>query len=176
MPVIPGAEPYFHAGSSGTGVLLCHGFTGSPGSLRPWAQYLADAGLTKAETQISEEHYAQAIDTLGGVIARHPVNADAYTYLGYAYRKLGDDAKALENFRRAVQVDPQHLGANKYLADVYLSQGNLQRAMEQLQVIRMICSGLDCAELNALQSEINAFHKKKDGDDKDGNKGKGSDE
>jgi carboxylesterase len=46
MPVIPGAEPYFHAGSSGTGVLLCHGFTGSPGSLRPWAQYLAEAGLT----------------------------------------------------------------------------------------------------------------------------------
>jgi carboxylesterase len=46
MPVIPGAESYFHAGSSGTGVLLCHGFTGSPGSLRPWAQYLAEAGLT----------------------------------------------------------------------------------------------------------------------------------
>jgi carboxylesterase len=46
MPVIPGAEPYFHAGSDGTAVLLCHGFTGSPGSLRPWAEYLAGAGLT----------------------------------------------------------------------------------------------------------------------------------
>jgi carboxylesterase len=45
MPVIPGAEPYFHSGGS-TGVLLCHGFTGSPASLRPWAGYLADAGLT----------------------------------------------------------------------------------------------------------------------------------
>ncbi len=46
MPVIPGAEAYFHAGTGGTGVLLCHGFTGSPGSLRPWAEYLAGAGLT----------------------------------------------------------------------------------------------------------------------------------
>ncbi|HEV2371752.1 MAG TPA: alpha/beta fold hydrolase [Streptosporangiaceae bacterium] len=45
MPVMPGAEPFFHAGGS-TGVLLCHGFTGSPGSLRPWAEYLAEAGLT----------------------------------------------------------------------------------------------------------------------------------
>jgi carboxylesterase len=45
MPVIPGAEPYFHPGN-GTGVLLCHGFTGSPASLRPWAEYLAGAGLT----------------------------------------------------------------------------------------------------------------------------------
>jgi carboxylesterase len=42
---MPGAEPYFHPGGS-TGVLLCHGFTGSPGSLRPWAEYLAGAGLT----------------------------------------------------------------------------------------------------------------------------------
>src|SRR5262245_43195612 len=45
MPVMPGAEPFFHGGDS-TGVLLCHGFTGSPGSLRPWADYLAAAGLT----------------------------------------------------------------------------------------------------------------------------------
>ena len=45
MPVLPGAEPFSHAGTS-TGVLLCHGFTGSPHSLRPWAQYLADAGLS----------------------------------------------------------------------------------------------------------------------------------
>jgi carboxylesterase len=45
MPVMPGAEPFTHVGSA-TGVLLCHGFTGSPQSLRPWADYLADAGLS----------------------------------------------------------------------------------------------------------------------------------
>ncbi|GAB2494898.1 alpha/beta hydrolase [Nocardiopsis aegyptia] len=44
-PVIPGAEPFSHAGSR-TGVLLCHGFTGSPYSMRPWGEYLAAAGLT----------------------------------------------------------------------------------------------------------------------------------
>ncbi len=42
---MPGAEPYFRSGGR-TGVLLCHGFTGSPSSLRPWAEYLAGAGLT----------------------------------------------------------------------------------------------------------------------------------
>jgi carboxylesterase len=45
MPVMPGAEPFRHDGGS-TGVLLCHGFTGSPHSMRAWAQYLADAGLS----------------------------------------------------------------------------------------------------------------------------------
>ncbi|WP_454337720.1 alpha/beta hydrolase [Streptomyces glaucescens] len=45
MPVLPGAEPYRHEGGR-VGVLLCHGFTGSPQSLRPWAEYLAERGLT----------------------------------------------------------------------------------------------------------------------------------
>ena len=47
MPVLPGAEPFGQLGGP-AGVLLCHGFTGSPQSLRPWAQYLAGAGLTVA--------------------------------------------------------------------------------------------------------------------------------
>ncbi len=45
MTVLPGAEPFSHDGSD-IGVLLCHGYTGSPQGLRPWAQHLADAGYT----------------------------------------------------------------------------------------------------------------------------------
>lgn len=33
------------APASRVGVVVCHGFTGSPASMRPWAQFLADAGL-----------------------------------------------------------------------------------------------------------------------------------
>jgi carboxylesterase len=59
-PVLPGAEPFSHdvpaesdadqAGSAApgaprVGVLLCHGFTGSPQSMRPWAEQLAAAGF-----------------------------------------------------------------------------------------------------------------------------------
>lgn len=47
MPLLPGAEPFRHDGGD-IGVLLCHGFTGSPQSLRPWADYLAERGLTVA--------------------------------------------------------------------------------------------------------------------------------
>ena len=44
-PVLPGAEPFDHAGGP-VGVLLCHGFTGTPQTLRGWADYLAGQGLT----------------------------------------------------------------------------------------------------------------------------------
>ena len=59
MSVLPGAEPFLFepaptvAGADGVaaagppvGVVLCHGFTGTPQSLRPWGEYLRDAGLT----------------------------------------------------------------------------------------------------------------------------------
>ncbi|OIK29344.1 alpha/beta hydrolase [Streptomyces malaysiense] len=45
MPVLPGAEPYRHSGGE-VGVLFCHGFTGSPQSMRPWAEHHAAHGLT----------------------------------------------------------------------------------------------------------------------------------
>jgi carboxylesterase len=45
VPVLAGAEPFRHEGGE-TAVLLCHGFTGSPQSLRPWAEHLAARGLT----------------------------------------------------------------------------------------------------------------------------------
>jgi carboxylesterase len=42
------AEPFRSDGTDGNdvGVLLCHGFTGSPASLRPWADRLAAEGFT----------------------------------------------------------------------------------------------------------------------------------
>ncbi|WP_020573390.1 alpha/beta hydrolase [Actinopolymorpha alba] len=47
MAVLPHAEPLY-AGTGPTGVLLCHGFTGSPASMRPWAEHLAAQGLRVA--------------------------------------------------------------------------------------------------------------------------------
>jgi carboxylesterase len=45
VPLQPGAEPYSHDGDR-TGVLVLHGFTGSPQSMRPWAEHLAAEGFT----------------------------------------------------------------------------------------------------------------------------------
>jgi len=45
VAILPGAEPFNHDGSD-VGVLLCHGFTGTPQSLRPWGEYLADRGYS----------------------------------------------------------------------------------------------------------------------------------
>ncbi|MEO9153314.1 MAG: alpha/beta fold hydrolase [Lapillicoccus sp.] len=43
--MLPGAEAYASDGND-IGVLVCHGYTGSPQSMRPWAEHLASAGYT----------------------------------------------------------------------------------------------------------------------------------
>jgi len=45
MPVLAGAEPFAFDGGP-VGILLVHGFTGTPQSLRPWGEYLAEQGHT----------------------------------------------------------------------------------------------------------------------------------
>jgi pimeloyl-ACP methyl ester carboxylesterase len=52
-PYLPAADRY-HRGShfdpaafaAGMLVLLCHGFTGTPQSMRPWGEYLSDRGYS----------------------------------------------------------------------------------------------------------------------------------
>ncbi|MBI1377610.1 MAG: alpha/beta fold hydrolase [Frankiales bacterium] len=45
MPLLPGAEPFSHEGGP-VGALVLHGFSGQPASMRPWAEHLAEAGLS----------------------------------------------------------------------------------------------------------------------------------
>lgn len=44
-PTIPGAEPFSHMGAGDAGVLVLHGFTGNPGSMRGVADACAAAGF-----------------------------------------------------------------------------------------------------------------------------------
>jgi len=44
VSVLEGAEEFSHHGAAAVGVLFCHGFTGTPQSLRSWAGEVAAAG------------------------------------------------------------------------------------------------------------------------------------
>ena len=127
---------------------------------KPEVPFREDAGLISAEYYLSVGKYAQALSVLTGVLERHPGSADAYTYRGLAYEQLGDLKKARDNYNRAVTLNPTHLGANKYLASMYLNDGELDRAVEQMQVIRLACGTLECQELDELELEINKFKAK----------------
>jgi carboxylesterase len=50
VSVLPGAEPFQFdpEGRAAVGVVLCHGFTGCPQSMRGWGEHLRDAGFAVA--------------------------------------------------------------------------------------------------------------------------------
>lgn len=44
--MLPGAESFIQDGTADVGVLLCHGFTSTPQSMRPWGEFLGAEGFT----------------------------------------------------------------------------------------------------------------------------------
>ena len=80
--IMPGAEPMSHDGSGTTGVLVLHGFTGNPSSMRGVAEALAELGyhvemplLPGHGTTIEEMIETGWADWTGAVAAAHSVLA-----------------------------------------------------------------------------------------------------
>jgi tetratricopeptide (TPR) repeat protein len=65
-------------------------------------------GLADAHLQL--DNHGRAINTLRSLIRRNP-SAEAYERLAYAQFKLRRFEKSLENFRTALEKDPEHTAA-----------------------------------------------------------------
>jgi tetratricopeptide (TPR) repeat protein len=109
----------------------------------------------EAQRLVQAGEYEDAIDVLEEIDDDEPGNADVLNYLGYSHRKLGDTSKALAYYLRALANEPEHVGANEYLGELYLEMGNLPKAEERLAVLQSVCSG--CMEEAELAEKIAAF-------------------
>ncbi len=112
--------------------------------------------FAEAVRLINKWDYATAIPLLEKVVAAEPKNADAYNYLGYSHRKLGDRETAFVFYTKALEIKPRHLGANEYLGELYLEQGELQKAEERLAVLDKACF-FGCKEYTELKEAIEDY-------------------
>jgi tetratricopeptide (TPR) repeat protein len=117
---------------------------------------------SSAKDFIDGYHAAYALiydkdDYQGGITAlralEHDNNADVATLLGYASRKLGryDDAKYW--YDKALAADPKHALTWSYYGMWHAEQGNLLKAKDDLEQVRLIC-GTECKEYVALKEVI----------------------
>jgi tetratricopeptide (TPR) repeat protein len=109
----------------------------------------------QAEDLIDDEEYAEAIPLLQQSIQEKGEYADALNLLGYANRKLGDKAKAMTYYTKALNLDPNHLGANEYMGELYLEMNDLPKAEERLAVLKNACG--DCDEYDDLEDQIEDY-------------------
>jgi len=117
---------------------------------------------SSAKEFLDRYHAAYALiydneDYQGGITALRAMdyddNADVATLLGYASRKLGryDDAKYW--YDMALATDPKHALTWSYYGMWHAEQGNLLKAKDDLEQVRLIC-GTECREYGALKEVI----------------------
>jgi tetratricopeptide (TPR) repeat protein len=122
--------------------------------------YMNDAArgsphLTMARAFIGGGNFAGAIGVLEPIIVADPADADALSLMGFSQRKNGNPEAALGYYTRALALDPEHLGANEYLGELYVETGKLDLAEERLGMLEAAC-GRDCEAYQQLAAVIAA--------------------
>lgn len=116
-----------------------------------------DPDFTEGRKAIDAKNWAAAIPLFQKVVAKDAQNADAYNWLGYAWRNQGNYDESFANYNKALLIDPRHRGAHEYIGEAYLKTGNLAKAEEFLKRLDSLCT-FGCAEYTELKNKI-AAHK-----------------
>lgn len=93
-----------------------------------------DPGVRKefaaAINLLHEEKYQEGIKLLKEVIKGSQNNSAPYINIAIAYGKLGDDEKAEENLKQALEINPEHPVANNEYALLYRRTGRFAEARQ----------------------------------------------
>ncbi|MEO3427326.1 tetratricopeptide repeat protein [Pelagibius sp. CAU 1746] len=119
----------------------------------------ADPTYAAAKQLVENGKYSEAIPLLEEVVAKDDKNADAFNYLGYSNRQLGNNDAALAHYQKALALEPRHRGANEYLGELYLILGDLEKAEERLDVLDGACF-FGCEEYTELKNAIAEYKAK----------------
>ena len=119
-----------------------------------------DARYAQALEKIKDGTYTAAIPPLTAVLKEYPEDPDALNLMGFSLRKLGRADEAIVFYRRALARNPEHLGANEYLGELYVEMRLLDRAKERLAVLRRACDA-NCVEYRDLEKAIVEVERKR---------------
>ncbi len=128
----------------------------SDGSIPKSADFIA------GEKAAMDGNFEAAIGYFSKVVNTDPTSTDAYNLLGFSYRKLGNVDLAFENYNAALENDPNHLGANEYIGELYLEIGELAKAEKHLKILDAACL-YGCDAYTDLKSAIKKYKAKQGG-------------
>jgi tetratricopeptide (TPR) repeat protein len=109
---------------------------------------------------IKRQDYAGAIPLLLTALQKSPKDPDIMNELGYSYRESGQFDQALNYYRQALAIDPDHAAAREYLGELYLKQNQPNMANIELGELKRICkSGCEARkELEKAIADYTAAH------------------
>ena len=103
------------------------------------------------------KRYKKAQKILLELDKKKPLQADTLNYLGLTTRKLGDFEAGEKYYLLGLQVEPNHVGINEYLGELYVVTNRIDLAKERLEVLK----SCNCEEYQELKEIIDGSRKSK---------------
>ena len=101
---------------------------------------------------VEKEQFTEAVPALTKFVRKERNNADAWNLLGYSQRKTGMLKKSLKSYRKALSLDPGHIGAHEYIGELYLMMDKPDKARKHLKRLKRYCG--DCEQVQKLADAI----------------------
>ena len=108
--------------------------------------------LTSVRAKIKAKDFKTAIAELTPMLETHQ-HADVYNLMGFSLRKSGDPKQAYTFYRKALDFDPEHKGALEYLGELYVETGQVDKARENVVLLKKLCPS-GCEELADLEQAV----------------------
>ncbi len=104
--------------------------------------YLGFANAKLNRTQVAAGHFKKAVDGLVKYTNENPDYSDGFYLLGNARYAAGDREKAIDAYKKAIELSPRFAKARYNLAVVYIVQEKPDLAQEQVNALMEIDSKL----------------------------------
>ena len=111
----------------------------------------------KGKTDKAQKRYQKAQKLLIASNAEIPNKADTLNYLGFTTRKLGDFETGEKYYLEGLEIEPNHIGINEYLGELYVTTGRIDLAKERLDILK----NCNCEEFQELKEIIEGKKKSK---------------
>ena len=98
----------------------------------------------------AKKRYEKAQKLLIKSNKKFPNKANTLNYLGFTTRKLGDFENGEKYYLQGLAIDPNHIGINEYLGELYVATNRHNLAVERLEVLE----GCKCDEYEELKAII----------------------
>ena len=111
----------------------------------------------KGKIDKANKRYEKALKLLLKSNKEKPNNADILNYLGFTTRKLGDFEKGEKYYLEGLAIEPDHIGINEYLGELYVATNRIELAKERLEILKTC----NCEEYQELRQVIDGTKKSK---------------
>ena len=142
----------YSAGSDSTSSKVKSNYDKAVESIKFAKKYEAKGKLEKAK-----KRYAKAQKLLLKSNSEKPNKADTLNYLGFTTRKLGDYENGEKYYLQGLAIEPNHIGINEYLGELYVATNRLDLAKERLKILE----SCNCEEYTELKQIIDGTKKSK---------------